>query len=195
MIRRAVYFDNYGIEDDNDNDTLTKNYVVNESGTKLIYYGADAELKSKMMNKRKAVITEFANEIYAIISHDEYDDGELSRSEIYIREACESKNIEYVMDALMEIYMSNLNNYHVLEGILIMVSSIPYEDAYPKGQIMAMGLLSNKELLIRDRAIQCFERWNSKKGLKVLKNLECNPQWLQRYVDKVIMYIEKDGVD
>ena len=76
-----------------------------------------------------------------------------------------------------------------------MVSCVPYEVVQPKGQAIAMGLLSNKELLIRDRAIQCFERWNSKKGLDVLKSLDCQPKWLQKYVDKIIKYIERDGVE
>ena len=99
------------------------------------------------------------------------------------------------MEALMQIYLKNLSNVHFLEGILVMISAVPYEIVEPKGQTMAMGLLTNKELLIRDRAIQCFEQWNSKKGLEVLKSIECQPKWLQKYVDKVIMYIERDGIE
>lgn len=53
----------------------------------------------------------------------------------------------------------------------------------------------NKILSVRDKAIQCFERWNSKKGLAYLRNVSCYPKWLQNYVDKVIMYIERDGME
>lgn len=76
-----------------------------------------------------------------------------------------------------------------------MIACVPYEAVSPKGQIMAMGLLTNKILSVRDKAIQCFERWNSKKGLAYLRNVSCYPKWLQNYVDKVIMYIERDGME
>ena len=81
----------------------------------------------------------------------------------------------------MSIYSSNLGEAHMLEGILTMIASVPYEAISPKGQIMAMGLLTNKILSVRDKAIQCFERWNSKKGLDYLKNISCSPRWLQNW--------------
>ena len=78
---------------------------------------------------------------------------------------------------------------------MIMIESVPYEAISPKGQMKAMGLLVKKSLSVRDKAIQCFEKWNSKKGLAYLKNISCSPIWLQKYVDKVIMYIERDGIE
>lgn len=76
-----------------------------------------------------------------------------------------------------------------------MISSLSYEESCPQGPIMAVGLLQNKSNTIRDRAIQAFERWNSKKALTVLESLKCDKKWLQDYVDKVILYIKRDGID
>lgn len=145
--------------------------------------------------QRKAAITRLVGEVSHIIQNDEFIDGEISQSETFMKNLCAETRLDYVADALMELYSVNLSNPHMLEGILLMVSSVPFELIAPKGQIMAMGLLSNKNLSVRDRAIQCFERWNSKKGLAYLKNLDCHPKWLQKYVEKVIMYIERDGID
>lgn len=144
---------------------------------------------------RERIISQIANEITIIIQQDEFLDGEVSRSELYIKNAYAKFQLDYVADALMQLYLANLHDAHFLEGILIMISSVPYEAIEPKGQTMAMGLLTNKELPIRDRAIQCFEKWNSKKGLSILNNLDCHPKWLQKYAEKVIMYIERDGID
>jgi hypothetical protein len=144
---------------------------------------------------RKNIISRYINEIKILIRQDEFIDGEFSQSELYMDDAYDKGQIDYVTDALMEIYTSSLNEPHMLEGILTMISSVPYEIVYPKGQIIAAGLLENKELSVRDKAIQCFEKWNSKKGLIFLKNIHCTPKWLQKYTDRVIMHIERDGTE
>lgn len=145
--------------------------------------------------RKKHLLSQISNEIRILIKQDEFIDGEPSKSETYMREVAENGQIDLVMDALMDVYSGNLLDPHTLEGILSMISSVPFDIVAPKGQVMAMGLLSNKELSVRDKAIQCFERWNSKRGIEYLKSLDCHPQWLQKYVEKVMLYLERDGVD
>lgn len=177
------------------NNMTAKDFFSNNTseGTNIYYIDKDYEKQIKEYQYMKKL--QLVNEISIIINHDEYLDGELSQAEIFMKEAYTADQMDYVIEALMEIYSNNLQNAHALEGILTMISSVSYEAVDPKGPIMAIGLLSNKELIIRDRAIQCFERWNSKKGLDALKSLDCEPKWLQRYVDKVITYIERDGIE
>lgn len=194
MQNNRIFYDIRGLQKCFGNGTTSKKHAMNTSEAVLIYYNNDKELEEEFQEFRRGKIMHFSNEISAIINHDEYVDGEISQAEIFMHEAYENKQMDYVMEALMQIYMANLSNIHVLEGVLVMISCVPYEAVQPKGQAIAMGLLSNKELLIRDRAIQCFERWNSKKGLDILKSLACQPKWLQKYVDKIIIYIEKNGV-
>lgn len=158
--------------------------------TAILDYIAQSEAET-----REKTISQYANEIRILIQQDEFIDGEISRSERYMKEGYERGQLDFIADALMRVYSSSLGEAHMLEGILTMIASVPYEAISPKGQIMAMGLLVNKTLSVRDKAIQCFEKWNSKKGLAYLKNISCSPIWLQKYVDKVIMYIERDGIE
>lgn len=189
-----IIFCNGFVQNFGGNETTIKIISRNTSEGMPIYYN-DTDIEKEMRAFRNRKIMRLSYEINMIINHDEYLDGEISQSEIFMKDAYANGQMDYVTEALMQIYSSNLLNTHILEGILVMISCVPYEAVEPKGQIMAMGLLSNKELVIRDRAIQCFERWNSKKGLVTLKSLDCQPKWLQKYVDKVIMYIERDGID
>ena len=142
--------------------TMANDFSMNTSERKVIYY-IDENLENEMRKYRYMRIMQMVNEINTLINHDEYIDGEMSQAELFMKEIYSNNQIDYAIEALMQIYSNNLLNVHVLEGILVMISCLPYEAVEPKGQIMAMGLLSNKELIIRDRAIQCFERWNSKK--------------------------------
>ncbi len=195
MQNNQIVFNSSGIQENFDNGTMLKKYTMNTSEAMTIYYNNSKDLEKEMQEFRESKIMQFFNEISIIINHDEYVDGEISQSEIYMQEACQNEQMDYVIEALMQMYMNNLSDVHVLEGILTMISCVPYEVVEPKGQAIAMGLLTNRELLIRDKAIQCFERWNSKRGIEVLKSIDCHPKWLQQYVNKIIMYIERDGVE
>ena len=140
-------------------------------------------------------IPQIKNDILGVILNDTFEDGFVTKSEEYIRETFNPDTGEDIKTAIMELYLSNLDRPFVLTGLLTMVSSIPYHDAVPQCPIMALGLLQNKDISIRDKAIQVFEKWNSKAGIPVLKSLKCDRKWLQKYVDKVILYLERDGLD
>lgn len=192
--KNAVLYNNMLTEISYGNNTAVSNFSYNDSAGNPVFY-SDSDIQSEIKEYRDEKIDRLVNEISILIQHDEFLDGEISQSEMFMKEEYSNNDMEYVIEALMRLYYANLFNVHVLEGILVMIASVPYESVEPKGQIMAMGLLTNKELIIRDRAIQCFERWNSRKGLIALKSLDCHPKWLQNYVNKVIMYIERDGID
>lgn len=187
-------YPSYQPKDKNQLSPQTNNFKSKRSTTLFETAILDYIAQSEAEIREKA-ISQYENEIRILIRQDEFIDGEVSRSERYMKEGYEQGQLDFIADALMRVYSSNLGDAHMLEGILTMISSVPYEAISPKGQIMAMGLLSNKALSVRDKAIQCFERWNSKKGLGYLKNISCSPKWLQNYVDKVVMYIERDGIE
>lgn len=187
-------YPSYQFKNENQLSPQTNNFKSKRSATlfetAILDYIAQSEAEV-----REKIISQYANEIRILIRQDEFIDGEVSRSERYMKEGYAQGQLDFIADALMRVYSSSLGEAHMLEGILTMIASVPYGAISPKGQIMAMGLLANKTLSVRDKAIQCFERWNSKKGLDYLKNISCSPKWLQNYVDKVVMYIERDGIE
>ena len=144
---------------------------------------------------RRTVVTQYKSDILNLIRNDYFEAGFVSQSEQYILNTANDNNVEYIREAANELYLEFYNDSHVLTGLLIMMGTLDYETAEPQGQTMALGLLQHEDISVRDRAIQAFERWNSKKGLPVLKSLHCDRTWLQRYVDKVISYLERDGLD
>lgn len=144
---------------------------------------------------RRTVVIQYKSDILNLIRNDYFEAGFVSQSEQYILNTANDNNVEYIREAANELYLEFYNDSHVLTGLLIMMGTLDYETAEPQGQTMALGLLQHEDISVRDRAIQAFERWNSKKGLPVLKSLHCDRTWLQRYVDKVISYLERDGLD
>lgn len=144
---------------------------------------------------RKQLVEQYKIEILSIIQNDNFEDGFYSQSEAFIDEQLTHDTITYIKSALNEVYIEFIKNSHVLTGIMLMCGRVSYDDAFPELPTMAIGLLQHKDDEVRDRAIQAFERWNSKKGLDVLESLRCEKAWMQRYVNKVIEYIKREGVD
>lgn len=150
-------------------------------------------ISQDISKNRDEIVDMYVNSILSIIATDEFEDGEISNSERYMHKNMTLTTKDYILDALMKIYLANYNDEHILLGVMEMISCMKYEEVEPKGQIMSLGLLQHQNIYLRDRAIQVYEQWNSKKGIDILKNLKCDPKWLQDYVDKVIMYLERDG--
>lgn len=144
---------------------------------------------------RKQLVDRYKIEILSIIKNDKFEDGMYSQSEAFIDEQYNNSTGNYIKSALNELYIEFFCDTHVLTGIMLMAGCVSYDSASPELPTMAIGLLQHKDEEVRDCGIQAFERWNSKKGLVVLENLKCEKKWMQHYVDKVIEYIKREGVD
>ena len=182
----------YGSKSVRESRVMPRDISINESS--LRQSDLDPMLISER-DARKIVVKQYKSDILNTIRNDTYEPGFVSQSEYYISNMADETNYEYVREASNELYLEYYNDAHILTGLLIMMGTLSYEDAEPQGQTMALGLLQHEDISVRDRAIQVFERWNSKKGLSVLRSLHCDRAWLQRYVDKVIAYLERDGVE
>lgn len=191
---KTIYHNSSIIIPNESTTTSTYNFGEKSNIGSVPYSNVDGEIKI-YEEYRNSIINQYKNEILTVISQDEFVDGETSHTAVFIQEAYKNDQITFVREALMQIFLSQIRNDQILEGILVMISSVPYETVEPQGPVIALGTLQHHNLELRDRAIQCYEKWNSKKGLNALKSLNCYPKWLQRYVDKVIMYIERDGID
>ena len=194
-VDKKVYILNKNLQEMSDvNDTAVKEISGYSSNSVQISY-KNEDIEKAVLRIRDMKIERAVTEITNLISKDEYIDGEISSSEKYMEEAYRSDDFDCVKEALMKVYTKYYSDSDTVSGILMMISRVPYDSVDPQGTLMALGLLTHKDLEVRDKAIQCFERWNSKKGLGILKNIECSPKWLQDYAEKVIEYIEEEGID
>ena len=96
-----------------------------------------------MQESREDSIASLSYEIYVLIANDEYIDGVLSVSELFMRAAYGRGQMDSVIEALTLLFRESRNDTHVLEGILVMIASVPYEAVWPNGQAIAEKLVSH----------------------------------------------------
>lgn len=152
------------------------------------------ELKKANQILKKETL-KYKNIILQLIQSDYYDDNHISNIEIFMKSDCNEDNISCILDAAEMIIKDNKTDEHIVEGILTLISSKSYDDVNPKGMLICQSLLRVKNYSIQDKAIQTFERWNSKKGIEDLQDLEFVEPWLKKYADDVIFYLRKYGTD
>ena len=92
----------------------TNNFGENKKSTDL--YGAAIldYIAQSEAEAREKIILRYANEIRILIQQDEFIDGEVSRSEQYMIEGYEQGQLDFITEALMRVYSSNLGEAHIL---------------------------------------------------------------------------------
>lgn len=115
--------------------------------------------------------------------------GTISEFDEYVIENIQNEN---VLKAINQIYLNNFDNENVLVKILNAISEIDYEKVNPYGQTIAIAAISNKNLVVKQKAIETFERWNNADSIKILENIDIREKWLKRHVEKVIADLKEE---
>ena len=131
-------------------------------------------------------IQEKSRQLFSMLRTEDVESGITSSSEVFVRQTL-GENRSLALQVVNKVYLDNVGNSHVQIGILHLSSHIEYYIGYPTLQTIAIAALSDPNDDVRDYAVQCYENWNHKDGLRVLKKIHTNTQWLQDYIDSVIV--------
>ena len=164
------------------------NYSSSLKDSRVIRWAFDLKSGEKFREK-------CYSECLSVLQKNDPISGETSLAKQYMYDHVEQYSAELIKDALLRIYDDNCDNVNIVSGILQMFSCLSYEVIMSdsKSKEILTGLLSHQNIDLQDDAIQLFEQWNSKKSLPLLKKTKCKKKWLQRYLEEVIDYIEREG--
>ncbi len=149
----------------------------------------DAEIYRKM---QKNIIENKKPVLYGLLKESDYEMGFESKAEKYFNELY--RKYETTADTILQnIYLENLDkNTHVLKEIIFIIAELPKSRRKNLAYIAIAGL-SNESDEVKDLSIRCFEAWNEKKYLSVLKNHVFCSGRLEKYKEEVIQSLETDG--
>ena len=130
-------------------------------------------------------IQKHSAQLLSLLRTEDVESGIASSSEVFVRQAI-GENKALALQAINKVYLDNVGNAHIQIGILHLSSHIDYCIGYPTLQTIAIGALSDSNDDVKDYAVQCYENWNHKDGLRILKTVHTDTQWLQDYINSVI---------
>lgn len=121
----------------------------------------------------------------SLLRTEDVEAGMSSQSELFVKDILEENRI-LALQMINQVYNDNVGNPHIQIGILHLSSHVDYSAGWPNLQTIALAALNDRNDDVKDYAVQCFENWNHKDGLRILKTIHSDTQWLQSYIDSVI---------
>ena len=156
----------------------TVSTLILEDGASSRFIRGLSVQKQKICEAAQAKFLEYARSEY-------FEYGYTQPSERFLIEFSE----EYpglLPKLIQSIYLSESKDIGVTLALLNALGSIKYEFLHPHGQILAIAALSNPAPEVKEAAIRVFEAWGNQDGAKILANVECHLEWLDKYRKQVI---------
>ena len=148
-------------------------------------YDSDSEVEDKNEKDYDAI-----KKILEIkIKRSDVEWGKISEFDEYVINNIQENN---VLKAINQIYLDNFDNEDILIKILNALSEIEYNLVTPFGQTIAIAAISNKNIVVKQKAIETFERWKNEDSIKILENVDVKEKWLKKYIKKVIEDLKEE---
>ena len=179
-------------------DMFQRNVILLDDGKSdtnnvLPYSEAEKIGKSSIPISSRLDISKNTQMLLSIMHDDYFEANHIPNSELFVDSLKKQYSNYDILIWLNEIMGENMDNPHILRGLMHIISHYPYQYVHPIGPTMAGVLLNNKDNSVKDFAIKAFENWNSKETIGYLKYTEFSTDWLKEYAQAVIEDLEKYG--
>lgn len=134
---------------------------------------------------------EFSAKLLKLLREQDFEYGVDTPADELVRKSF-SENISIAKEWLNQLFVENYDDQTVLMGILRVLSHFEYQEVAPQGPTMALAALSNVSAEVRECGIRAFENWSTLESLEVLKNVKCEEEWLNDYLQQVIAELKEE---
>lgn len=132
---------------------------------------------------------DFKDNLETLLFSSEIELGKFSDFDKFVIDNIEK---EYTLKAISKIYVENYDSEEILTKILNAISEVDYRKVGEIGEMIAISSVANKSLIVKQKAIETFEKWNYKGAITILENLDIREQWLKNYINKIINNLKED---
>jgi len=91
-----------------------------------------------------------------------------------------------------QLYLYYFSDEKMLLSLLRIVEYFDKELLFPTSQTMAISALVHSNDEVKELGVRILENWCSIESYQILKNIKVDTNWLQQYIDQVILDLEKE---
>ena len=165
---------------------------VRIAGEILDIAASDISLENSLNRQRMDRFrAEFSAKLLKLLREQDFEYGVDTPADELVRKSF-SENISIAKEWLNQLFVENYDDQTVLMGILRVLSHFEYPEVAPQGPTMALAALSNVSAEVRECGIRAFENWSTLESLEVLKNVKCEEEWLNDYLQQVIAELKEE---
>ena len=164
------------------------------SNTLFTYSSAYSHNRSPQSNQKDIEKSRDKERLLAKIRNCYFESGEDSEADAFFQAlVIKYRSLESPLDILSDIANHNIDDDHILEGILHILSNYDYLDINPVGISIVLVCVVNHSPIIQDLLISCFETWDSADGIDILEKLKLDLPWLSQYRDTVVAQLKRNS--
>lgn len=118
--------------------------------------------------------------LYNIIMSENTESGMYSRA-YYVFCDCIRVNLDEAKKSLVSLVENNLDNEHLLEGILDLLSDLDFEVFLKEGNRILDLCYTSESVCVLDKVISVCESWETNKAIEILNKISTQVIWLNDY--------------
>ncbi len=155
--------------------------------TNTNYKISEAEINYRRVEYLETQITPL---FLSLIKNEDFEFGHISESIKLIQKQLEINRIA-TQNWFNSLYINYFySNEKILISLLRVIEFIDPEKLSPTAETMALASLSHKNNEIKEIGVRFFENWSSLTSYNILKNIQVDSVWLQKYINQVITDLE-----
>lgn len=134
----------------------------------------------------------FVQSFMQLLNDVEFEFGYKTSADDYIGVALR-RYATFAREWLNEIFLQNFENPLIISSILRVIAHFDYSQMYPQGMTIAIAATRHRDKEVQECGVRCFENWESRESIAILRNLSFTDSWLNEYLDAVIADLEELG--
>jgi hypothetical protein len=135
--------------------------------------------------------SKISDHITRIVNFDEYIDGEISKTELYLEKLyIENKAVfrESFQRAWLQLFAGSKDN---LATFINISSNISYQWLEDRADALVLSACSHQDPFVNEAAVRAIEAWEQTSHIEYLENIrEFNIGWLEKYKVEVLEYLK-----
>lgn len=132
----------------------------------------------------------FTKEFIKLLREEDFEYGIETKTDIFVKEKFQL-NALATRSWINQIFIDHFDDANIVVGILRVIARLEYFQIYPAGQTMAIAAFSHENEEVQECGIRAFENWEVYDSLKVLESLQVKSDWLQDYINNVLVGLRK----
>jgi len=130
-------------------------------------------------------------QLLSFIKEEDFEFGQKSES-INLVEKQIQINAIAAKNWFNQLYLYYFSDEKMLLSLLRIVEYFDKELLFPTSQTMAISALVHSNDEVKELGVRILENWCSIESYQILKNIKVDTNWLQQYIDHVILDLEKE---
>lgn len=145
--------------------------------------------RNRYAEKNKIEINNLKRQVLHMLKNENIEVGYTSMTEFFLANLLK-QNVYQLKEILSLLQVENFDKPEIMQKLIEVMSNLDYKLLYPTNTIIALSFINHNDIGVQEAAIASFEKWDDKRNVNLLNNINYTANWIENYAKDVIQYLE-----